>query len=262
MVVVARVRRARAAARARHVPVRPAPRSPRGRRCRFGVAAGVSHARGERRRCRPRWDALARARRPQPDLPRARRDRRHGGRGARADPGAGRGCPAGTRFTAFVNREAAAAKDGPWGELLPAVTVPVNARNRVQWVRGEQLLLPRLAARAGVDLRAQPREHGARVGALSPRGHRPRPDLRALPRGARGHPRAGHARACAAGGAPLRSRDRRLAQHAARPGRAARELPPSASTSSRWGSARWRAARRCPSLSCASACAWASGRSL
>jgi glycosyltransferase involved in cell wall biosynthesis len=56
------------------------------------------------------------------------------------------------RFTAFINREAAARKDGPWGELLPAVTVPVNARNRVQWVRGEQLLLPRLAARAGVDL--------------------------------------------------------------------------------------------------------------
>ncbi len=56
------------------------------------------------------------------------------------------------RFTAFVNREAAAAKDGPWGELLPAVTVPVNARNRVQWVLGEQLLLPRLAARADVDL--------------------------------------------------------------------------------------------------------------
>jgi glycosyltransferase involved in cell wall biosynthesis len=57
-----------------------------------------------------------------------------------------------TRFTAFINREAAAAGDGPWGELLPAVTVPVNARNRVQWVRGEQALLPRLAARAGVDL--------------------------------------------------------------------------------------------------------------
>jgi glycosyltransferase involved in cell wall biosynthesis len=56
------------------------------------------------------------------------------------------------RFTAFVNREAAAAKDGPWGELLPAVTVPVHARNRVQWVFGEQLLLPRLAARARVDL--------------------------------------------------------------------------------------------------------------
>lgn len=56
------------------------------------------------------------------------------------------------RFTAFINREAAAAKDGPWGEVLPAVTVPVNARNRVQWVRGEQTLLPRLAAREGIDL--------------------------------------------------------------------------------------------------------------
>ena len=42
--------------------------------------------------------------------------------------------------------------DGPWGELLPAVTVPVNARNRVQWVLGEQTLLPLLAARAGVQL--------------------------------------------------------------------------------------------------------------
>jgi glycosyltransferase involved in cell wall biosynthesis len=60
--------------------------------------------------------------------------------------------PAGTRFTAFVNREAAAAKDGPWGELLPAVTVPVNARNRVQWVLGEQTLLPPLAMKARVDL--------------------------------------------------------------------------------------------------------------
>jgi glycosyltransferase involved in cell wall biosynthesis len=59
--------------------------------------------------------------------------------------------PPGMRFTAFVNREAAAAT-GPWGELLPAVTVPVNARNRVQWVLGEQTLLPWLAAREGVDL--------------------------------------------------------------------------------------------------------------
>jgi glycosyltransferase involved in cell wall biosynthesis len=60
--------------------------------------------------------------------------------------------PAGMRFTAFINREAATAKDGPWGELLPAVTVPVSARNRVQWVLGEQALLPPLAMRAGVDL--------------------------------------------------------------------------------------------------------------
>jgi glycosyltransferase involved in cell wall biosynthesis len=60
--------------------------------------------------------------------------------------------PAGMRFTAFINREAAAAADGPWGELLPSVTVPVNARQRVQWVLGEQALLPRIAAKAGVEL--------------------------------------------------------------------------------------------------------------
>jgi glycosyltransferase involved in cell wall biosynthesis len=59
--------------------------------------------------------------------------------------------PPGMRFTAFVNREAAAA-DGPWRESLAAVTVPVHARNRVQWVLGEQTLLPRLAARERVDL--------------------------------------------------------------------------------------------------------------
>jgi glycosyltransferase involved in cell wall biosynthesis len=58
----------------------------------------------------------------------------------------------GVRFTAFINREADAAGDGPWGELLPAVTVPVNARDRKQWVLGEQALLPRLAAREGVGL--------------------------------------------------------------------------------------------------------------
>jgi glycosyltransferase involved in cell wall biosynthesis len=59
--------------------------------------------------------------------------------------------PPGTSFTAFVSREAAA-EGGPWAELLPVVTVPVNARNRMEWVRGEQTLLPRKAARAGVDL--------------------------------------------------------------------------------------------------------------
>jgi glycosyltransferase involved in cell wall biosynthesis len=55
------------------------------------------------------------------------------------------------RFTAFINREAADS-DGPWGESLAAVTVPVNARNRVQWVLGEQALLPRIAARERIDL--------------------------------------------------------------------------------------------------------------
>jgi glycosyltransferase involved in cell wall biosynthesis len=53
------------------------------------------------------------------------------------------------RFTAFVGREAG---PGPWGELIPAVTVPVRASNRVELVAGEQLLLPALAARAGIDL--------------------------------------------------------------------------------------------------------------
>ena len=60
--------------------------------------------------------------------------------------------PAGMRFTAFINREAAAEGGGPWGELLPAVTVPVNARNRVQWVLGEQSALVLAAARSRVDL--------------------------------------------------------------------------------------------------------------
>lgn len=56
------------------------------------------------------------------------------------------------RFTTFLNREAATAAVGPWKELTRSVTVPVNARNRVEWVRGEQQLLPRLAGRAGVDV--------------------------------------------------------------------------------------------------------------
>ncbi|MGO9975685.1 MAG: glycosyltransferase family 4 protein [Solirubrobacteraceae bacterium] len=56
------------------------------------------------------------------------------------------------RFTAFVNREAAAERDAPWGDLIPAVTVPVRARNRLEWVRGEQQLLPRLAARERVEV--------------------------------------------------------------------------------------------------------------
>lgn len=60
--------------------------------------------------------------------------------------------PAGMRFTAFINREAAAAGAGPWGSLLPAVTLPVNARSRVQWVLGEQSVLVRGASREGVDL--------------------------------------------------------------------------------------------------------------
>jgi glycosyltransferase involved in cell wall biosynthesis len=56
----------------------------------------------------------------------------------------------GVRLTAFVNREAAA--DAGWRELIPTVTVPVYGRRRAAWVRGEQLLLPKLARQAGVDV--------------------------------------------------------------------------------------------------------------
>jgi glycosyltransferase involved in cell wall biosynthesis len=54
------------------------------------------------------------------------------------------------RLTAFVNREAAA--EPIWHEGLSTVTVPVHGRRRAAWVRGEQLLLPGLAQRAGVDV--------------------------------------------------------------------------------------------------------------
>lgn len=54
----------------------------------------------------------------------------------------------GLRVTAFVNREAAGEDFGCHEQVL----VPVNARSRVQWVRGEQLLLPGLAERAGCDV--------------------------------------------------------------------------------------------------------------
>lgn len=51
------------------------------------------------------------------------------------------------RFTAFVGRDAAAVDLG-----VDRVVLPVRAADRVQWVRGEQLVLPRAAARAGCDL--------------------------------------------------------------------------------------------------------------
>ena len=53
----------------------------------------------------------------------------------------------GARFTAFVNREAAGEDLG-----VETVVVPVEATSRVQWVRGEQQLLPGLARRAGCDI--------------------------------------------------------------------------------------------------------------
>jgi glycosyltransferase involved in cell wall biosynthesis len=53
----------------------------------------------------------------------------------------------GLRLTAFVNREGAGTFGG-----IDEVVVPVNASNRVEWVRGEQQLLPRLATAAGCDV--------------------------------------------------------------------------------------------------------------
>ena len=59
--------------------------------------------------------------------------------------------PSQMRFTAFLSREAAV--DASWlPSSLTAVTVPVSARRRAQWVLGEQVLLPALARRARVDL--------------------------------------------------------------------------------------------------------------
>jgi glycosyltransferase involved in cell wall biosynthesis len=55
------------------------------------------------------------------------------------------------QLTAFINRNAAAQR-GPWNELVPSVTVPVNSRNRAAWVLADQTLLPVAAARRRVDL--------------------------------------------------------------------------------------------------------------
>ena len=57
-------------------------------------------------------------------------------------------CP---RLTAFVSREGADAKLD-WLDGIPTETVRVHSRNRFDWVRGEQQLLPPMARRAGVDL--------------------------------------------------------------------------------------------------------------
>ena len=67
------------------------------------------------------------------------------------------------RLTLFVNREAA----GTFGGVAEEVVVPVNATSRIQWVRGEQQHMPRLAAAPGVRGRALARIHRARFGARS-----------------------------------------------------------------------------------------------
>ncbi len=52
------------------------------------------------------------------------------------------------RLTLFVNREGA----GTFGGIAEEVVVPVNATSRIQWVRGEQQFIPRLAASRGCQV--------------------------------------------------------------------------------------------------------------
>ena len=57
----------------------------------------------------------------------------------------------GIEMTAFINLEAAE-RGLDLGAHVRTVVVPVHARNRVEWVRGEQQHLPRLGRRARIDL--------------------------------------------------------------------------------------------------------------
>src|SRR3954447_25382444 len=59
--------------------------------------------------------------------------------------------PDAPRLTAFIGKAAAAAGEG-WIDSLDSVGVPVDARRRTEWVRGEQQLLPGLARNAGVEV--------------------------------------------------------------------------------------------------------------
>jgi glycosyltransferase involved in cell wall biosynthesis len=53
---------------------------------------------------------------------------------------------------AIVNRVAAQDRDAPWSGPLRSVTAPVDARDRRQWVWGEQRHVPRLARELRADL--------------------------------------------------------------------------------------------------------------
>ena len=97
----------------------------------------------------------------------------------------------GLQLTAFVNRETAGAGEGPWFDI-PNETVPVKARNRVDWVRGEQQHLPRMARAGGMRAGAQPGLDLAAPRAVSTRDHDPRPQLQARARGPLRLAAAGH----------------------------------------------------------------------
>ena len=67
------------------------------------------------------------------------------------------------RLTAFLGRDAYE-PSGPWREVA-SVLVPVRARRRAEWVRGEQFLLPRLAERRGSTCSTASRARHRRGGA-------------------------------------------------------------------------------------------------
>ena len=66
-------------------------------------------------------------------------------------------------------RRGRAARGTSW---CPRCACPYAPGNRAEWVRGEQQLLPRLAARAGVDVLHSLGQHRARLGPLPARRRR------------------------------------------------------------------------------------------
>jgi glycosyltransferase involved in cell wall biosynthesis len=58
----------------------------------------------------------------------------------------------GLELVAIVNRRAAEDRDAPWNGVVQSVVAPVDARDRKQWVWGEQWHVPRLATRVRADL--------------------------------------------------------------------------------------------------------------
>ena len=114
-------------------------------------------------------------RRPQPRLPRARRDRRHGDRRARADP-----APRRASRPAPHRRSSTARRPGRFDGASRRSSSRSTPTNRVEWVRGEQQLLPRLAARARLRHRALARLSTAPLwGRVPARDDDPRPQLQA-----------------------------------------------------------------------------------
>jgi glycosyltransferase involved in cell wall biosynthesis len=58
----------------------------------------------------------------------------------------------GVEPVAIVNRVAAAERDAPWNASVRSLVAPVDARDRRQWVWGEQRHVPRLARAAHAEL--------------------------------------------------------------------------------------------------------------